>query len=195
MAPAEATLAETAVVDHGTQAGTLQPDDAHGAEHVVPVAFGFVGPAAWVSLAMLVFIGILLWKGVPKLIAGGLDGKIAAIRAQLDEAKALRAEAEALRAEYATKIANAEKDAAAMITHAQGEAEAIVTKAQADATAMIGRREKMAQDKIGAAERGAVESLRAQAAAAAAEAARGLIAGRHGADADRKLVDSAIAGL
>lgn len=177
----------TATVEH--DAG------AHGGEHAVPVAFGFVGPAAWVSLAMLVFIAILVWKGVPKLIASGLDAKIAAIRAQLEEAKALRAEAETLRAEYAAKIANAEKDAAAMLDHAKAEADAIVAKAKTDAKAVIARREKMAQDKIAAAERGAVDALRAQAAAAAAEAARGLIAAKHGADADRRLVDEAIAGI
>jgi F-type H+-transporting ATPase subunit b len=167
----------------------------HAAEHATPVAFGFIGPTAWVSLAMLVFIGVLLWKGVPKLIAGGLDSKIATIREQLDEAKKLRAEAEALRAEYAAKIANAEKDAAAMIEHAQVEAAAIVDKAQADAQAMIARRQRMAEDKIAAAERGAVEELRAQAASAAASAAAGLIAARHGAEADRKLADQIIAGL
>lgn len=191
-------LAEGAVAEHdmaAMQATTVQPDAEHGAEHAVPVAFGFVGPAAWVSLAMIAFIAILLWKGVPKLITGGLDAKIAAIRAQLDEAKALRAEAEALRAEYAAKIANAEKDAAAMIAHAKSEADAIVDKAKVDATAVIVRRERMAQDKIAAAERGAVDSLRAQAAAAAATAARGLIAAKHGVDADRKLVDEAISGL
>src|SRR5690606_9111839 len=116
-----------------------------------PVAFGIVGPAAWVSLAMLVFIGILIWKGVPKLITSGLDAKIAAIREQLDEAKKLRAEAEALRAEYAAKIAGAEKDAAAMVAHARTEAEAIVAKAEIDAKSMIGRRERMAEDKIAAA--------------------------------------------
>lgn len=167
----------------------------HGAEHATPVAFGFVGPAAWVSLAMLVFLAVLLWKGVPKLIAGGLDAKIAAIREQLDEAKKLRAEAEALRAEYAAKIANAEKDAAAMLQHAKTEAAAIVEKAHAETEAMIARRERMAEDKIAAAERGAVDELRAKAAAAAAEAARTLIAAKHGEDADRKLVDEAISGL
>lgn len=189
---------ESAVAEHdmsAMQASTVQPDAEHGAEHATPVAFGFIGPAAWVSLAMIAFILILLWKGVPKLITGGLDAKIAAIRAQLEEAKALRAEAEALRAEYAAKIANAEKDAAAMITHAKSEADLIVEKAKADATAVIVRRERMAQDKIAAAERGAVDSLRAQAAVAAATAARGLIAAKHGVDADRKLVDEAISGL
>ena len=173
-----------------------QPDAAHhGGEHAEPVAFGFVGPGAWVSLAMLVFIGILLWKGVPKLITGGLDAKIAAIREQLDEAKKLREEAEALRAEYAAKIANAEKDAAAMIDHAKVEADGIVAKAESDAKEMIARRERMATDKIAAAERGAVEELRAKAAAAATEAARDLIAAKHGVEADRALVDEAISGL
>ena len=149
----------------------------------------------WVSVAMLVFIGILIWKGVPKLIAGGLDAKIAAIREQLDEAKKLRAEAEALRAEYAAKIANAEKDAAAMIEHAQEEAKAIVEKAQADTQAVIARRERMAEDKIAAAERAAVDEVRAKAADAAALAARRLIAAKHDEAADRRLVEQTIAGL
>jgi len=167
----------------------------HGGEHATPVAFGFVGPAAWVSLAMLVFIGVLLWKGVPKLITRGLDAKIAAIREQLEEAKKLRAEAEALRSEYAAKIANAEKDAAAMLDHAKVEADAIVKQAEVDTKAMIARRERMAEDKIAAAERGAVEELRTKAAVAATEAARGLIAAKHGAEADRSLVDQTISAL
>lgn len=201
--PAETTPAADAVVATPVAApaaaelhATVEHDaGGHGGEHAEPVAFGFIGPGAWVSLAMLAFILILLWKGVPKLITGGLDAKIAAIRAQLDEAKALRAEAEALRAEYAKKIANAEKDAAAMLDHAKAEADAIVEKAKADSKAVIARREKMAQDKIAAAERSAIDQLRAQAAAAAAEAARGLIAAQHSADADSKLVNEAIAGI
>ncbi len=172
-----------------------QPDAVHGGEHAEPVAFGFVGPGAWVSLAMLVFVGVLLWKGVPKLITGGLDARIAAIREQLDEAKKLRAEAEALRAEYAAKIANAEKDAAAMIDHAKVEAESIVAKAESDAKDVIARRERMATDKIAAAERGAVDELRAKAAAAATAAAGDIISAKHGVEADRALVDEAISGL
>jgi|GEM_PF-1424756 len=121
--------------------------------------------------------------------------KIAEIKAQLEEAKILRTEAEALRKEYADKIAGAEKDAAALIEHARHEAETIVAKAQADTTDVIARREKMAQDKIGAVERAAVTELRQQAAAAAAAAASGLIRANHSAGADKALVDQAIAGI
>jgi len=167
----------------------------HGAGHAEPMAFGFITPGMWVALAMTVLILVALKLGVPKMITSGLDSSIAEIRKQLDEAKALRAEAEALRKEYADKIANAEKDAAAMLDHARTEAEAIVAKAEADTTAVIARREKMAEDKIGAAERAAIDDLRTRTAEAAAAAARSLIAKGHDANADKALVDQAISGI
>ena len=178
-----------AAAEHGAEAA------AHGAEHAEPMAFGFVTPGMWVALAMTVLLLVMVWKKVPGLITSGLDSSIAQIKKQLDEAQALRAEAEALRKEYADKIAGAEKEAAEMIEHAKGEAEAIVAKAAEDTTALIKRREKMAEDKIAAAERGAIDELRAKTAAAAAGAAQALIAAKHDAKADKSLVDEAIAGL
>ena len=167
----------------------------HGeAAHAAPEAFG-LGPVTWVALAMTVLILVAIWKKVPAMITSGLDNSIAEIRKQLDEAKALRAEAEALRKEYADKIAGAEKDAAAMLEHAKSEADAIVAKAEADTKALIKRREKMAEDKIAAAERGAIAELRTKAANAAASAARQLIAANHNAKADKSLVDEAIGGI
>ncbi|MFN9377326.1 MAG: hypothetical protein ACK564_09925 [Novosphingobium sp.] len=166
----------------------------HGAAHAAPEAFG-LGPVTWVALAMTVLILVAIGKKVPAMITGGLDSSIAEIRKQLDEAKALRAEAEALRQEYADKIASAEQDAAAMLEHAKSEADAIVAKAEADTKALIKRREKMAEDKIAAAERGAIAELRAKAANAAASAARQLIAANHNAKADKSLVDEAIGGI
>ena len=166
----------------------------HGAVHVEPSAFG-LSPSMWVAASMATLIGIALYLKVPKMLTGGLDASIAEIKRQLDEAKSLRAEAEALRKEYAGKIANAEKDAAAMLDHAKSEADAIVAKAETDTKAMIARREKMAEDKIGAAERGVVSELRAKAAEAAAAAAGALIAAKHDAKADKSLVDEAIAGI
>ena len=159
-----------------------------------PELFG-MAPFQIVALAMLVLILIMLWKRVPAVIVRGIDGKIAAIRQQLDEATALRAEAEQLRAEYAAKIAGAEKDAEAMLANARTEADDILAAAQAEGKAMVARRERMATDKIAAAEREAVESVRNRAVTAATAASRGLIAERHGEDADRALADKVIAGL
>jgi len=159
-----------------------------------PAALG-LDSYQWVSIAMLILVGIFIWKKVPALITGGLDTKIQAIKDQLDEAKSLRAEAEALRNEYATKIANAEKDAEAMIEGAQREADTILTKAEADSKAMVERRKRMAEDKIAAAERDAVDEVKSVAVGAAASAARKLIADKHGADADKKLADEVIASI
>jgi len=160
------------------------------------------GPMLWglepyqiVSVSMLVLILIMVWKKVPGMITGGLDNKIAAIREQLDEAKSLRGEAEALRNEYAAKIANAEKDAEAMMANAQKEADTIVAKAEDDSKAMIARRKKMAEDKIAAAERDAVDDVRNRAANAATAAAQSLIADKHDAGADAKLADEVIANI
>ncbi len=162
--------------------------------HAEPELFG-LAPFQIVALAMLVLVLVMLWKRVPGMITRGLDGKIAAIKQQLDEAKQLRAEAEALRTEYAAKIAGAEKDAAAMLANARTEADDILAKAEADGKAMVARRERMAEDKIAAAEREAVESVRNSAVAAATAASRKLIADKHGEDADRVLADKVIAGL
>ena len=179
-----------------TDAAQVATESGHGGAptHLEPSLFG-MEPYQIVAVAMLVLIAIMLWKRVPALIARGLDGKIAAIRQQLDEAKALRAEAEALRGEYTAKIAGAEKDAEAMLANARAEADDILARAEADGAAMVARRERMAQDKIAAAEREAIESVRNRAVAAATAASRTLIAQNHGEAADRALADKVIAGI
>ena len=168
-----------------------------GEEHAAPGAFGIeaLGPGFFVALAMLVVFAIMLRAGVPTLIAGMLDAKIGEIRKQLDEAKALRAEAERLRDEYARKSAEAESDIAAMRASAERNAAEIVEKAKTDAAALIARHKASAAEKIAAAERTAVADLRAKAAVAATTAARQLIAERHGEEADRKLADEVISGI
>ncbi|GAA4643551.1 F0F1 ATP synthase subunit B [Pontixanthobacter gangjinensis] len=167
---------------------------AEGEAPAGPTLFG-LDPTFYVSLAMTVLVLVMLWKKVPGMIVGGLDNKIAAIRLQLDEAKALRAEAEALRNEYSAKIAGAEKDAESMMENARKEADGILEKAEEDSKAMIARRKKMAEDKIAAAERDAVDDVRNRAAMAATAAAEELIAKKHTNAADAMLADEIIAGM
>jgi F-type H+-transporting ATPase subunit b len=176
-------------------------EDAKTVEHVgapehhpEPTAFGLDAPQ-WIALAMLAVFAIMLWKRVPALIGHALDRKIAGIRAELDEAEQLRKDAEALKAEYEAKAAAADAERATMIERARHEAETIVAQAQADTAALIERRTRMAEDKIAAAERQAIDEVRARAATAAAAAAARLIADKHGAEADKAMVDQAIAGL
>jgi F-type H+-transporting ATPase subunit b len=151
-----------------------------------------INPAGFIALAVIVVLAILVAKKVPAAIGRALDSKIALIRDQLAEAESLRKEAEALKAEYESKSASADKDREALLERARHEAEEIVAKAKTDAEALIERRTRIAEDKIAAEERSAVEQLRSAAADAAAKAAAKIIAERHDAATDAKLVDQAI---
>ena len=164
---------------------------AEAPEAAEPTAFG-LNPGAWVAIAVLIVFALLAWKKVHHAVGKALDSKIALMRDQLAEAEALRKEAEALKAEYESKAKSADKDRKALMERARHEADEIVAKAKNDAEALIERRTRMAEDKIAAEERSAVEQLRASAADAAAKAAARLIAERHDASSDAKLVDQAI---
>ncbi len=169
--------------------------EAHGgAAHAVPAALG-MDATMWVALAMLLVIGLAVWKNVPALIGGALDKQIDAIREQLDAATALRKEAEGIKAEYEAKAKQAAKDALAMKEAAEAEAKDIVAKAKSDATALIARRSAMAEHKIAAAEIAAVADVRAMAASAASAAASMLIAEKHDAKSDKGLIDNAISAI
>lgn len=159
-------------------------------------AFSPHNPEFWVYAGLTIFILLAIFVAkAPKRITDVLDERIADTRRQLDEATAIRAEAERLLAEAKARHAASAGDAAAIVAHAEAEAKQLLAKAEADTAELIQRRGKMAEDKIAAAERGALADVRAHAAAAAARAAADLIAAGHGGEADKALVDRTIAGL
>lgn len=205
--PADAISAPAVKLQEAEKALNMLEDDAvpaphagtqaaHGGaeEHATPSALGF-DATMLVALAMLVVILLALWKKVPAMIAGALDGQIAGIKQQLDQATALRAEAENIKSEYEAKAKQAIVDADAMKASAEAEAKLIVARAKSDATALIERRAKAAEEKIAAAERAAIADVRNKAASAAAAAAAQLIAAHHDAKADAALIDQSIASL
>ena len=174
-----------------THAGT-QAEGA--APHAEPTGLG-LDATQWVALAMIFVLGLLIYKRVPAAIGEALDKKIATIRGQLEEARQLRAEAEALKTEYEAQAAAADAEAATMVERARHEAEGIVELAEADTVALIERRTRMAEDKIAAAERAAIDEVRARAASAAAAAAARLIEEDLDDRGDKAMVDVTIAGL
>jgi F-type H+-transporting ATPase subunit b len=166
-----------------------------GEEHVTPSVFGIFNATVFVSLSMLVVIGLVLWKKVPAAIGASLDKKIADIREQLDEAKKLREESEELRAKYESRLRAADDEAAEILAQAEKEAELVVADAKKATTDLIARRKKMAEDKIAAAERSAIAEVRAKAAGAATIAAQNLIVANHDATADKSVIDKTISDL
>jgi F-type H+-transporting ATPase subunit b len=138
----------------------------------------FSDPEFWVGLGTIVFIGILLWQGVPKLVANSLDARAAAIAKELEDARRLRSEAEALLAEYQKKRERAEEEASSIVSEAKAEAERYAAEARVTIKAQIERRSRQAEEKIAQAEAQAVAEVRAVAADAAVAAAEKLIAAR-----------------
>jgi F-type H+-transporting ATPase subunit b len=170
----DATLA---VVGQGTpEATAISQAEVKTAHHETLLGLDGFG---WVGLAFLVFAVILLRLRVPSAIGGALDARAARVRSELDEARRLRTEAEALQAEYAAKLAQAEADAQRIREAAHTEAGRIAEKAHADAEARIVRRSAQAEDRIAAAARSAEAELRARAATLATQAAARVI-GEHG---------------
>jgi len=151
-------------------------------------------PETWVAAAFLIFVGLAA-KPIGRAIAKGLDGRASRIKAQLDEARSLRDEAERLLAEHQRKQIAAVKEAEGILTRAREEAERIRRETTANLEAAFVRREKMALDKIAQAESQAVADVRNQAVDIAMAAAAKLL--KEGIDSGKgdELIDSAIKEL
>jgi len=120
--------------------------------------------AFWALVSLIIFIGIVIYYGVPGMVVRALDGRADRISKELDEARQLREEAQALLAEYQRKRREAEEEAEQIVADAKAEAERMTEEANAKLEDMIERRTKSAEDKIAQAEHQAVAEVRARAA-------------------------------
>jgi F-type H+-transporting ATPase subunit b len=154
----------------------------------------FQDPRSWVAIAFVIFF-VLFGKKIWAALTAMLDQHTAKIRAELDEAARLRAEAQTMLTEARIQREAALRDAKGLLEAAQAEAVRVGEQARADAEAAGRRREKMATDRIAAAEKAAVTEVRLAAADLASRAAERVIAETLSAEGDSPLVDSAIAGL
>jgi F-type H+-transporting ATPase subunit b len=149
-------------------------------------------PEVWVGVGFLLVIALFVYKRVPAMVGRALDARSATIAKELDEAKRLREEAEALLAQYREKAANADKEAEIILTQARVEAERFEADSRVALKAQIERRAKAAQDKIAQAEAQAVAEVRALAADVAIAAAEKLIAARLTEDRAKALIQGAV---
>ncbi len=130
----------------------------------------------WVAVAFLLFVLVLIYVGAHKKLLEALDQRSAKIKAELDEARRLRDEAEKLLTDYKRKQTEAEREAEAIVTEAKAEAERIAAEAKSKVEDFVARRTKMAETKIGQAEAQALADVRAAAAEAAVAAAGKILA-------------------
>jgi F-type H+-transporting ATPase subunit b len=146
-----------------------------------------------VTIGFLVFIGVLIYFKVPPLLAGMLDKRAEGIQAELNEAKALREEAQALLASYERRQREVQEQADRIIAHAKEEATLAGEEAQAALVKSIERRMAAAQDQIASAQAGAVKEVRDRAIVVAIKAAQSIVAKQMTAADAAKTIDDAIA--
>ncbi len=130
----------------------------------------------WVAIAFVIFLGVLVKAGAHRLLIGALDDRSARIKAELDQARSVREEAQALLADYQRRRGEADREADAIVVAAQAEAERLAAEAKTKVEEFVARRTKMAETKIAQAEAQAVADVRAAAADAAVAAAEKILA-------------------
>ena len=150
---------------------------------------------SFVAVGFLLLVGLLAYFGLHKKIAEALDKRGARITVELEEAKRLRAEAEAVLASFAKRLEEAEAEAAGVVSQAQAEAERLAKEAAARLAEFVQRRTKQAEDKIAAAEAQAMADVRAAAAEAATKAASVVLTAEAKGPLGDQLVEKGIADV
>lgn len=128
-------------------------------------------PEFWVAVSFVLFLGVLGYAGAFRKTIMALDHRAERIKAELEEARRLREEAQVLLAEYKRRRQEAEREAAEIVASAKAEAERAAAESRAAMEEFVARRTRLAETKIGQAESQALADVRAAAADAAVTAA------------------------
>src|SRR6188768_749788 len=100
------------------------------------------------TVALVLFLALIVYLKVPGMITKALDGRIKAIETELAEAERLRLEAKFLLEEYESKRQAATKEAEGIVAAAREEAFRLTGEAKTSLEALIARRTKAVEDKI-----------------------------------------------
>jgi F-type H+-transporting ATPase subunit b len=151
-------------------------------------------PAFWVGLAFILVIA-LVYKPAMAAIGASLDGRSALIRTQIEEARKLREDAQALLEEYQRKQRDAMAEAETIIQQAKEEAKRMRTEGEQDLVRSIERRKQQALERIAQTEAQALAQVRNTAVDVALAAAEGLMRDNIAAAQAQAMVDQSISEL
>jgi F-type H+-transporting ATPase subunit b len=129
----------------------------------------------WVAVAFVLFIAVLIKLGAHRVILGALDDRGVRIKTELEEARRVREEAQALLADYQRRRGEADREAEAIVVAAKAEAERVAAEATTKVEDFVARRTQIAEAKIAQAEAQALADVRAAAADAAVAAAEKIL--------------------
>lgn len=132
----------------------------------------FNDPVTWTGTGLVIFLAaVFIFMKPHKSIAKSLDDRSAKIRSELDNAAALRKEAEAKLADAERRQAEAEASAKDIVEAARREAADFAASASAALVERIKLREKLAEERIARAESEAMRDVRNAAVDTASKAA------------------------
>lgn len=162
------------------------------APHVVIPFFSLFNTNFVVLIGFLLFVAVLVYMKVPGRLSAMLDGRANTIRKELDEARKLREEAQAILASYERKQKDVQEQADRIIATARTEAAAAAAKAKDDLKDSIARRLASAEDQIASAQAAAVREVRNRAAEIAVQVAGEVMAKQMTAAKANTMIDDAI---
>lgn len=151
-------------------------------------------PTFWTAVAFVIFVAAL-FKPVKKALLGGLDGRIAQIRTEVEEAQRLREEAQTLLASYQRKQREAAQEAESIVRQAKEDATLHRAEAEKAMEEMLKRQETLTVEKIAQAEAAAIQQVREIAVDLAIAATEKILAEKVRGDLSDRLVDKAIGEL
>ena len=94
----------------------------------------------WVAVSFVGFIALIVYFKVPGKVTGALDARAEGIRKELDEARRLREDAQAILADYQRKQRDAEREAESIIKQAKAEAKMMADETRASLKDQLERR-------------------------------------------------------
>ena len=147
---------------------------------------------SWVLVSFILFVALLVYLKVPKILMRLLDEHSFKVKSQLDEARKLRDDAAAMLADYKHKQADAEKQAADILENAKAEAVQLAEASRQKMSETLDRLTKQALQKIAQAEASATKDVRARATDLAIAAAGNVMAAQKG---NTKLIAESIAAV
>ena len=152
----------------------------------------YANPSFWVGAAFIVFLGILAYYKVHRMMIEALDLRASKIKEEIETAQRLRDEAQTLLASYERRQRDAQKEAEEMLAQARAQAARDQDAARRKLDEAMIRREQLALEKIALAEAQAEKDVRNAAIEAAVAAARDAIARNLSGDRAAALVDESI---
>jgi len=148
----------------------------------------------WYAVSVVLFV-VLMYIVARKPFVGLLDGAIANVVAELEEAKRLRAEADETLKSYKAKQANALHEAEEIVKKAKADAGRLRDEAKANLKALLDRQEHVALERIKMVQEEAMEEVRAFVIEESLLELRGKLAKHATTPEASKIIDQVIADL